>query len=44
MPANDSRVVIATRPAFLNRSRAGKYLGRSDEWLRLADMRHDLNH
>lgn len=34
--------IIATPPAFLNRIEAGKYLGHSEEWLRLNAKRHGL--
>ena len=37
-----TRIIIATPPIFMNRIEAGKYLGHSEEWLRVQALRHDL--
>ncbi len=41
MPGKSS-VIFATTPIFLNRNEAGRYLGHSDDWLRIREKEHDL--
>lgn len=38
----NEKIVIGVEPAFLNQQEAGRYLGRSGEWLRQMAIRHDL--
>lgn len=40
--SENSSIIFAVTPIFMNRNEAGRYLGHSDDWLRERAKEHDL--